>query len=132
MALPTQIADAIIATNIARYGGDINTYVQAFVTSVEAGLARESNEDTKTATKIGFVALLERILTKPGLSGENTTLLNEKIALYKPKEPTQGGRKMSRKYCKKTTCKKMGFSQKASCRPYKNCFTRRVRRRRGY
>jgi hypothetical protein len=41
--------------------------------------------------------------------------------------PAAGGkrRKMSRKYCKKTTCKKMGFSQKASCRPYKNCFTRR-------
>ena len=34
-------------------------------------------------------------------------------------------RKMSRKYCKKTTCKKMGFSQRASCRPYKNCSTRR-------
>jgi hypothetical protein len=47
--------------------------------------------------------------------------------------PAAGGkrRKMSRKYCKKTPCRKMGFSQKASCRPYKNCFTRRVRRR-GY
>lgn len=31
-------------------------------------------------------------------------------------------RKMSKKYCKKTPCKKMGFSQKASCRPYKNCY----------
>jgi hypothetical protein len=37
-------------------------------------------------------------------------------------------RKMSRKYCKKTPCKKMGFTQRSSCRPYKNCFTRRVRR----
>lgn len=54
--------------------------------------------------------------------------------------PAAGGkrrasRKMSRKYCKKTTCKKMGFSQKASCRPYKNCFTRRSTqgaRRKGY
>jgi hypothetical protein len=47
--------------------------------------------------------------------------------------PAAGGkrRKMSRKYCKKTPCKKMGFSQKASCRPYKNCFTRRVRQK-GY
>ena len=33
-------------------------------------------------------------------------------------------RKMSRAYCKKTPCRKMGFSQKASCRPYKNCYTR--------
>lgn len=45
--------------------------------------------------------------------------------------PAAGGkrRKYSRKYCRKTTCKKMGFSQKASCRPYKNCFTRRRARR---
>jgi len=34
-------------------------------------------------------------------------------------------RLMSRKYCKKTPCRHMGFTQKASCRPYKNCYTRR-------
>ena len=31
-------------------------------------------------------------------------------------------RLMSKAYCKKTACKKMGFTQKASCRPYKNCY----------
>ena len=31
-------------------------------------------------------------------------------------------RRMSRKYCKKTPCKKMGFTQRASCRPWKNCY----------
>lgn len=31
-------------------------------------------------------------------------------------------RKMSKSYCKKTSCKKMGFTQKASCRPWKNCY----------
>jgi len=31
-------------------------------------------------------------------------------------------RKMSKKYCKKTPCKRMGFTQRASCRPYKNCY----------
>jgi len=47
-------------------------------------------------------------------------------------ESYRGGRKtrrrrrlMSRKYCKKTPCRRMGFTQKASCRPYKNCYTRR-------
>lgn len=30
-------------------------------------------------------------------------------------------RKWSKGYCKKTSCKKMGFSQRSSCRPYKNC-----------
>ena len=34
-------------------------------------------------------------------------------------------RLMSRKYCKKTPCRRMGFTQKASCRPYKNCYTRK-------
>ena len=33
-------------------------------------------------------------------------------------------RKMSRAYCKRTPCRRMGFTQRASCRPYKNCFTR--------
>lgn len=31
-------------------------------------------------------------------------------------------RKYSKKYCKKTACDKMGFTQRSSCRPYKNCF----------
>lgn len=31
-------------------------------------------------------------------------------------------RKWSLSYCKKTPCNSMGFSQKASCRPYKNCY----------
>lgn len=31
-------------------------------------------------------------------------------------------RKWSKSYCKKTSCKKMGFSQRSSCRPYKNCY----------
>lgn len=31
-------------------------------------------------------------------------------------------RKYSKTYCVQTPCDKMGFSQKASCRPYKNCY----------
>jgi hypothetical protein len=31
-------------------------------------------------------------------------------------------RKYSRSYCMATPCHRMGFSQRASCRPYKNCF----------
>ena len=45
-------------------------------------------------------------------------------------------RKQSRSYCRRTPCARMGFSQKASCRPYKNCYrdkrskkTSRTRRR---
>ena len=31
-------------------------------------------------------------------------------------------RKYSKSYCEKTPCGDMGFTQKASCRPYKNCY----------
>ena len=31
-------------------------------------------------------------------------------------------RKYSKSYCESTPCDKMGFTQKASCRPYKNCY----------
>jgi hypothetical protein len=51
----------------------------------------------------------------------------EKLSSEIVTENPSGGRRktrrlMSRKYCKKTACKKMGFTQKASCRPYKNCY----------
>lgn len=31
-------------------------------------------------------------------------------------------RKYSKSYCQSTSCENMGFTQKASCRPYKNCY----------
>ena len=31
-------------------------------------------------------------------------------------------RKYSKSYCSSTPCSEMGFTQKASCRPYKNCY----------
>jgi hypothetical protein len=31
-------------------------------------------------------------------------------------------RKYSKSYCNSTPCDEMGFTQKASCRPYKNCY----------
>ena len=49
--------------------------------------------------------------------------LKVRYATYGPKT---GGRKtrrkMSRAYCRRTPCRRMGFTQKASCRPYKNCY----------
>ena len=46
----------------------------------------------------------------------------KKLASKITYENPAGGRLMTRKYCKKTPCKKMGFTQKASCRPWKNCY----------
>jgi hypothetical protein len=44
------------------------------------------------------------------------------ICKWKDTMDYKGGRKMTRKYCKKTPCRKMGFTQRASCRPWKNCY----------
>jgi hypothetical protein len=56
----------------------------------------------------------------------------EKLASEIITENPSGGRRktrrfkkkrlMSKAYCKKTPCRRMGFTQKASCRPYKNCY----------
>lgn len=63
-----------------------------------------------------------------GKPGFESSIQKAEEQLRQSKEYTlHGGRKMTRKYCKRTSCRKMGFSQKASCRPYKNCYTRRKR-----
>lgn len=35
-------------------------------------------------------------------------------------------RRFSRSHCMSKTCDKMGFTEKASCRPYKNCYPRKM------
>ena len=55
------------------------------------------------------------------------TRKNEKTQSFlsgkrKTKKSYKFPRKMHKSYCKKTSCKKMGFTQKASCRPWKNCY----------
>ena len=47
----------------------------------------------------------------------------------KKKNNKKGGRRFTRKQCKKFKCAKMGFTQKASCRPYKNCYKSRKSRK---
>lgn len=67
---------------------------------------------------------------------EDERIVNEKIRILEARLKAlvgkRGGayrfpRRYSRKFCRRTTCKRMGFTQKASCRPYKNCY-RRTRR----
>lgn len=65
---------------------------------------------------------------KPGYE-EDIKKAEEKLAKTKDFVlHKKGGRRMTRKYCKRTPCRKMGFSQKASCRPYKNCYSTRRKR----
>jgi len=64
---------------------------------------------------------------KPVVMCHSLTLTDEEEEFFqqfkggRPHRKTRR-RKMTRKYCKKTPCRKMGFTQKASCRPYKNCY----------
>ena len=52
----------------------------------------------------------------PKIVTENPSGGRRKTRRFKKK------RLMSKAYCKKTPCKKMGFTQRASCRPWKNCY----------
>lgn len=88
----------------------------------------------KTGNRSGLEADLAQLkqLKAQGASAELVDPLIQMIEIFlskpaKAAATAAGRRKMSRKYCKKTVCKKMGFTQRASCRPYKNCFTRRTR-----
>ena len=55
---------------------------------------------------------------------EYTTKYTQMLMMRFQSAPAAGGkrRKYTRRYCKRTPCRKMGFTQKASCRPYKNCY----------
>jgi len=83
-----------------------------------------------------FTAELEDIINEINVNdmmeeGDVETANKELVTNFIEKvRTTKGGRRrtrrlMSKKYCKKTPCRRMGFTQKASCRPYKNCYTRR-------
>ena len=71
----------------------------------------------------------EEFLTQKNKSLEKSgfELSDELKDYYKGGELDEGKkfkkpRKYGQSYCKKTPCGDMGFSQKASCRPYKNCY----------
>lgn len=53
----------------------------------------------------------------------------EPVGGAKKKKKKTAGRRFTRKQCKKFKCAKMGFTQKASCRPYKNCYRSKKTRR---
>ena len=99
-----------------------------------------SSENTAVVTGIPLAKKLVEYENRKSKGPSPASLLPPKLATGYPGGPLNqsrplnvGGRTrrfkkkrlMSRKYCKKTPCRRMGFTQKASCRPYKNCYTRR-------
>lgn len=86
----------------------------------------------KESAILGALRILPE-MKKRVTTDELKTKIDQAISKLTPVEenPSGGRRKtrkfkksrlMSKAYCKKTACKKMGFTQKASCRPYKNCY----------
>jgi hypothetical protein len=75
---------------------------------------------------------VKKALNQTTLSPDVIRLIAQMDSGHIPK-PKSGGRRFTRKQCKKFKCAKMGFTQKASCRPYKNCYrsTAGVHKKRG-
>ncbi len=127
------------ARNLFEKAGFSATYVSNdFITEKNVPVTKEQLDSYKAAGfQVKLYANKKYCLLEP-------TLLQTSIELWKgradaiddvkkaeedilhSKEYTlyggRGGRRMTRRYCKKTACKKMGFTQKASCRPWKNCY----------
>ncbi len=115
---------------------DINYTNKTFVTSTRIPLTENQLKKYHTA---GFeirlysdqsVCMYEPVMLRAYIAAtpnpetkkkfeEQLQRVETEFTLY---SPNSGGRKMTRKYCKKTSCKKMGFTQKASCRRWKNCY----------
>jgi len=83
----------------------------------------------KDSAKIGASAILpemkKRVTSdalKERIETEISKLSGTAAAAAGRRKTFKKKRLMSRKYCKKTPCRRMGFTQRASCRPYKNCY----------
>ena len=86
-------------------------------------------EDLKQPVLKGHLVQMEKAMQ------DRETMLTELKALpggedyLKAEARWKGGRRFTRKQCKTFTCAKMGFTQKASCRPYKNCYRQKSKRK---
>ena len=73
--------------------------------------------------KLGIAVEAQKMVFQGRILKDDQTLGELKVGKgYTIQLQVSGGRKFTRKQCKTFTCKKMGFTQKASCRPYKNCY----------
>lgn len=132
MLTPTQRQTVLVKKNVRKFGG-INPYVEDFLPKTIAYIEALPAGEEKETTKRGQRALIETMLGEEGLTDENRTKLHSALGNQLAAAAAGGGRwkmprKYSRRYCKQTPCRKMGFTQRSSCRPYKNCFTRKARK----
>jgi hypothetical protein len=73
--------------------------------------------------KLGIAVESQKMVFQGKVLKDDQTLGELKVGKgYVIQLQVSGGRKFTRKQCKKFKCRDMGFTQKASCRPYKNCY----------
>lgn len=118
---PEQKTNLIIEKNIRIFKG-VNAYVQDFHKKTSAALAKMKEGVEKEEVKKGQHMIVEALLTREDLTPDSKVKLQALLGIFAAAAAAGGKRKMTRKYCKKTPCKKMGFTQRASCRPWKNCY----------
>lgn len=90
-----------------------------------------SSEEEQGPNEYPYILKVARLLKKNAPQRWNTFLkmlynvgeeIKSELSQTEMSEEYKKPRKMSKSYCEKTPCKNMGFSQKASCRPYKDCY----------
>jgi hypothetical protein len=85
--------------------------------NVREGIAPIAEKREKVLEKRGIMEALSGTPLPPDINDKIGTMVTGIR-----RKPKPGGRRFTRKQCKKFRCAKMGFTQKASCRPYKNCY----------
>jgi len=112
--------------------GSVDALAEDFIgkKTVDKILAMPSGPG-KDAAKVGAGAILPAMKDRVKSEELKIRIQNEINKLAGSAAAAAGRRKtrrfkkkrlMSKAYCKKTPCRRMGFTQKASCRPYKNCY----------
>jgi hypothetical protein len=114
--------------------GSVNELVQDFLITNDtpSKILAMPEGPAKESARVGALLVLPE-MKKRVETDEFKSNIEQAIKKLTPVEenPSGGRRKtrrfkkkrlMSKAYCKKTPCRRMGFTQKASCRPYKNCY----------
>ena len=113
--------------------GSVNELVQDFLITQDtpSKILAMPEGPGKESARIGALRILPE-MKKRVETDEFKSKIDQAIKKLTPVEENIGGRRktrrfkkkrlMSKAYCKKIPCRRMGFTQKASCRPYKNCY----------
>jgi hypothetical protein len=110
--------------------GSVNELVQDFLITQDtpSKILAMPEGPGKESARIGALRILPE-MKKRVETDQFKSKIDQAIKKLTPVEENIGGRRktkkkrlMSKAYCKKTPCRRMGFTQKASCRPYKNCY----------